>query len=199
MVSQKKKKRKTINDMEGLYLLFFEASVVTTTLTGEPNVAVFCLIALRLIYARVLDDTIFYIFFGALCVTLMAKLDDWKPKGKYLSGNLLEAAFILLFTCYLGYSFLLFYTIDMLRCVVSCLLYAFATNQWEPSAIILGLRIFVWSDVFDSSFKTTVYYTLFFVVGFLSIVLWHKLRKRYWNESTRTDPDEVDNNHVHNE
>lgn len=193
------KKRKTINAMEGLYLLFFEASVVTTTLTGEPNVAVFCLIAIRLIYARVLDDTVFYIFFGALCVTLMAKLDDWKPKGKYLSGNLLEAAFILLFTCYLGYSFLYFYTIDMLRCVVSCLLYAFATNQWEPSAIILGLRIFDWSGLFDSSFKTTVYYTLFYVVVFLSIVLWHKLRKQYWNESTRTDPDEVDNNHVHNE
>lgn len=181
--------------MEGLYLLFFEASVVTTTLTGEPNVAVFCLIALRLIYSRVLDDGVFHIFFGALCVTLVAKLEDWKPKGKYLSMNLLEASFILLFTCYLGPLFIH----DILRCIVSCLLYAFATNQWEPSAIILGLQIFVSLGVFDSCFKTTVYYTLFYVVGFLLIVMSRKLRKRYWDESTHIAQDEVDNNHVHNE
>jgi hypothetical protein len=185
--------------MEGLYLLFFEASVVTTTLTGEPNVAVFCLVALRLFYSRVLDDGVLCIFFGALCVTLLAKLEDWKTKGNDLSKNLLEAAFILLFTCYSGPLFLPLYTIEMFRCVVACILYVFVTKQWEPSGIILGLRILVWSDVFDSCFKTTVYYTLFFVVGFLWIEMWRKLRKRYWNESTHTDPDTIDNNHAHNE
>jgi len=188
--------------MEGL--LYFEASVIATTLTGEPNVAVVSLMFAKLAYSRVLDDSLFMIFFGALCVTLVAKLFDWKTKRDNLLLNCLESASVTIFSCIvlpkLGIN-------EDLRHWVLCGVYVLVTERAEPSIILIGLHIL--DIIFDPKkdieyLSIVVYYTLFFGCFHISIWLWRKrhsflrfLKDR--NNTTHIAENPSDNNHDHNE
>jgi hypothetical protein len=191
--------------MEGL--LYFEASVVATTLTGEPNVVVACMVLAKLAYSRVLDDSLFMIFFGALCVTLVAKLFDWKTKTDNPLSNCLEAASVTIFSCILlprlGIN-------EDIRHWVLCGVYVLVTQKAEPSIILIGLYILniLFEPKEDIEYLSiVVYYTLFFGCFHISIWLWRKrdtlsnpLRfLRIRNNTTHTVANPSDNNHDHNE
>lgn len=188
-------------------LLFFEAAVISTTFTGEPNVVVAGLILAKLAYDPILDDSLFYIFFGALCITLVAKLFDWKTKRDDLSSNSLEAASVALFSCVLlpmlGIE-------ETLRRLTVCAFYVVVTRRWEPSTILLGLHLLEYvykPKTPEELLSIVVYYTLFFGCFHISIWLWRKRDKlrfllrilRIRNDTTHTVQDPSDNTHDHNE
>lgn len=192
-------------------LLFFEAAAISTTLTGEPNVVVAGLILAKLAYNPILDDYLFYIFFGALCITLVAKLFDWKTKRDNLLSNILEATSVALFSCVL----LPMLGIDeTLRRLCVCAFYVLVTQRGEPITILFGLHLLEYvykPKTPEELLSIVVYYTLFFGCFHISIWMWRK-RDRLWNfvfdlvrilrirrETTHTVPDPSDNTHDHNE
>lgn len=192
------------------FLLLFEASVVITTLTGEPTISVFLLLVANLVYKRLLDDGLFFIFLGALCTTLVAKCWNWKPKRDNMFEAVLEASFVLLVTC------------AFLPSVFSLGVYVVVTQKWEPSAIILGLQLLsrysglLMIEEKEKNLTIVVYYSLFFVCFHVSIWIWRTLstylynlsspsekeKKKKKNEeslSTSIVPPSVENTHNHNE
>lgn len=182
-------------------LLFFEAAAISTTLTGEPNVIIAGLILAKLAYDPILDDSLFYIFFGALCITLVAKLFDWKTKRDDLSSNSLEAASVVFGTCF-------WLSNNIYTRVGALLFYVFVLQKIEPSIIIGGLHIL--GLVFEPEtpeelLSIVVYYTLFFGCFHISIWLWRKRDKiflrfqRNRNDTTHTVQDPSDNTHDHND
>jgi hypothetical protein len=186
---------------EGFFLLF-EASVVLTTLTGEPTLSVFLLLVANLVYKRLLDDGLFFIFLGALCTTLVAKAWNWKPKRDNMFEAILEGAFVLLITC------------AFFPSVFSLGVYIVITQRWEPSAIILGLQLlnqYQYSGLLmiedkESYLRVVVYYSLFFVCFHVSILIWRKLNTYLYNPSshkeslsTHTVPPSAENTHCRNE
>lgn len=185
-------------------LLFFEAAAISTTLTGEPNVVVAGLILTKLTYERILDDSFFYIFFGALCITLVAKLFDWKTKRDNLLSNSLEAASVVFGTCF-------WLSNNVYTRVGALIFYVFVLQRIEPSIIVGGLHLLCLvfeSETHEALLSIVVYYTLFFGCFHISIWMWRKrdrllnfvLRfQRNRSETTHTVPDPSDNTHGHNE
>jgi hypothetical protein len=160
--------------MEGL--LFFEASVVATTLIGEPMWVICALGTLSVIFAKRLTDELFFIFCGALCVTMLAKWFDWKTKRDETLYwmNILEAIALLTYTCFvfpkIGIS--LGEVARLGRVGLMIWVYKASTERFEPSILISVLYLL--SCFGFDPLATVVFYT--FAV-FLLISLYLKIKR----------------------
>lgn len=133
---------------------------MATALVGEPAWVVAALGSITLLVAGRATDDLFFVFFGAVCASILAHLYQYKTKTQDAIANCLEAATMVFCTCVV----LPRYASPEVRAAGTIFLYLLMLESWVTIFSLASATAV--ATLFDPSERTQ----LLMVVGWMFIV-----------------------------